>query len=116
MTGAVLIAIYLLALALFLGLDIVARVPPTLYAVVLAGLGALAGVALLAGLRLGAVPTGGTPVLAQLATALGAAAAVGGALAAGRSVGTMARKAVKPRPHSRPVAASPAPAVPAETS
>jgi NAD(P) transhydrogenase subunit alpha len=114
MTGALLIAIYLLALALFLGLDIVARVPPTLVAVVLAGLGALAGVSLLAGVRLAGDPAGGVPLLSYLATALGAAAAVGGALAAGRSLGTLARRSPRRAEDSLTASAPSAPAVSAE--
>ena len=52
MTGAVLGAIYLLALAVFLGLDIISKVPPTLYALVLAGLGMLSAVSLVGAFHL----------------------------------------------------------------
>jgi NAD(P) transhydrogenase subunit alpha len=46
MTGVVLVSIYLIVLASFLGLDLVTKVPPTLYGVVLAAVGVLAGTSL----------------------------------------------------------------------
>lgn len=41
MSTVLLFSLYFLALTLFLGLDLLGRVPPTLYALVLAGLGVL---------------------------------------------------------------------------
>jgi hypothetical protein len=45
-TPLLLFALYILALGAFLGLDIISRVPPTLYAVTLSGLGTLCAVVL----------------------------------------------------------------------
>lgn len=83
MTGALLIAVYLIALAGFLGLDIVARVPATLWGPTLAALGALAGVTLVGAVELLGTPAGGG-TLGWLAVGLGAAATSGGAVASWR--------------------------------
>jgi len=72
-----LVAVYLLALSAFLGLDILGKVPPTLYPAVLAGLGGLASVG-----AVGALKIEGTP--AVICAALGGLAAGAGLVAVGR--------------------------------
>jgi NAD(P) transhydrogenase subunit alpha len=98
MTGAVLVAIYLVALALFLGLDIISKVPQTLYAVVIAGLGALAGVSVVGGLHLVAAARAELPAsLGQVAVGVAATAGVAGAMAVGRLLGAFKKsKSVAP--------------------
>lgn len=82
MTPLLLASLYLLALTFFLGLDIVSKVPATMYALVLAALGGLAAVSLVAAIH-GAVSlaTASGGVLGLAATAL-AGACLGGALVA----------------------------------
>ena len=87
MTGALLVAIYVAALGCFLGLDILARVPATLHAAVLAALGALAGVGLIGAMALfGGSPlaAAGSPALRALGLILAGAAVGGGLLAASK--------------------------------
>ena len=94
MTAAVLVAIYLVALSCFLGLDIISKVPPTLYAVVLAGLGALAAVSLVGGFHLLATGSarGHAELLGRVALCLAAGAAVGGVVAIGRMLTAFDRR------------------------
>jgi NAD(P) transhydrogenase subunit alpha len=93
MTGAVLAAIYIVALSFFLGLDIIKKVPATLYGLVLAGLGALAAVSLVGSLSLLGPGVSGAPaVAARLGLGMAVAAAVGGTLALGRMMGAFAKK------------------------
>jgi NAD(P) transhydrogenase subunit alpha len=93
MTGAVLAAIYIIALAFFLGLDIINKVPATLYALVLAGLGALAAVSIVGALALLTPGALGAPAIAaRLGLGAAAAAGVGGTLALGRMMAAFAKK------------------------
>jgi hypothetical protein len=78
-TGVLLVSIYIVGLTLFLGLDIIAKVPPTLYALVLAGLGAVAAVSLVGGQKLGASAEDTTRWFVMGAAFLGAFAAAAGA-------------------------------------
>jgi NAD(P) transhydrogenase subunit alpha len=81
-TAVLLVSVYLFALACFLGLDVLGKVPPNLYAVVLAGVGALAGVTVVVGLSFEPAVAGAGPArLWQLGVGC-AAAAVGGGLVA----------------------------------
>jgi hypothetical protein len=95
MTAVVLVSCYFVALATFLGLDIISKVPATLYPLVLAALGTVAAVSVVGGVLVASratVPASG---------ALGAAAAAVGAAAAGAGLASLAR-VVKPhlrRPH-----------------
>lgn len=54
MTAAAIVALYLIGLAAFLGLDILGKVPPVMFAFIVAGLGALSalGFSLPLGLQL----------------------------------------------------------------
>ncbi len=84
MTAVLLIAIYCVGLTAFLGLDIIGRVPATLYAPVLAGLGALSAVALVGALEIAARPDANA--FATASAALVGVAAGGGLMALGRLV------------------------------
>jgi NAD(P) transhydrogenase subunit alpha len=90
-TAVLLITVYLIALTTFLGLDIVSRVPPTLYALVLAGLGALTAVSVVGAFHVGALP-GGDPLAAGTA-ALAGMSAGGGLVVVGRLLRASGRKA-----------------------
>jgi H+-translocating NAD(P) transhydrogenase subunit alpha len=84
-TGALLIAVYILVLAIFVGLELINKVPPTLHTPVLSGTTAACGLALIGALYCARSGNG------TLAGALGAAAiacaafnVVGGFLLTGR--------------------------------
>lgn len=79
MTAAGIAAVYLLALAWFLGLDILGKVPPTGFTRVTGALGALCAVAVVAGMHL-EIGEGGWHWTRGIGVAL-AAAAVGAAAA-----------------------------------
>ncbi len=86
MTGALLVSIYLIVLAGFLGLDMLAKVPQTLYGVVLAAIGTLSAVALVAALY---IEWNG---LAGAAVALASAGAVGGLVGLGQFLRVFRKK------------------------
>ena len=81
MTGAVLIGIYILALSVFVGFELINKVAPTLHTAVLAGASAITGIVLLAALY---VARGGNSeigsALGGAAVALAAFSVVGGLL------------------------------------
>jgi len=63
MTSGLLISLYLFTLAAFLGLDVVRKVPPTLYGALAAGMGAAAAIVLVLTLfAAGALAAGPLPV------------------------------------------------------
>jgi hypothetical protein len=77
--------VYLFALACFLGLDVLGKVPPNLYALVLAGVGSLTGVAAAVGLAVEPASFGvANARIANVAVGLAAAAAGGGLVAVAR--------------------------------
>jgi H+-translocating NAD(P) transhydrogenase subunit alpha len=79
MTGAVLIAVYLLALAWFLGMDVVRKVPPTLHRAMAASIGGAAGFAAAVAFAADAAGRGGAgATLVWIAVAVGAAGIVAG--------------------------------------
>jgi NAD(P) transhydrogenase subunit alpha len=87
MTGGLLISLYLFTLAAFLGLDVVRRVPPTLYAALAAGMGAVAALAVVLALpAAGASAPGVTASLTTVAVMLGTAGVVGGLVRLRRSL------------------------------
>jgi hypothetical protein len=93
MTGVLLVSLYFMALTAFLGLDILSKVPATMYALVLAALGALSAVALVGALYVGVIAAsaaGGT--LAMASAGLAAVAAGAGLTSLGRLVRAFARK------------------------
>jgi H+-translocating NAD(P) transhydrogenase subunit alpha len=85
MTGVLIVSLYFIALTAFLGLDIISKVPATMYALVLATLGTLAAV----------IIVGAVSVTAQsrspLGTGLGLVATGVAAVAAGAGLGAMGR-------------------------
>jgi len=81
MTGGLLISLYLFTLAAFLGLDVIRKVPPTLYGAVATVIGASAALAV--AIALAAASSGGRSAPALLGTAAvaaGTCGAVGGLL------------------------------------
>jgi hypothetical protein len=88
MTAVLLVSLYFLAVTTFLGLDILSKVPATLYALVLAALGTLSAVAVVGALYV-TVRAGTSPAangLGLAAAGLGAAAAGAGLTSLGRLV------------------------------
>ena len=79
MTGGLLVALYLFTLALFLGLDVIRKVPPTLYCALAIGMGAVAALAIAVALpAAGATSTVATAILSVSAVAIATAGVVGG--------------------------------------
>jgi NAD(P) transhydrogenase subunit alpha len=85
MTAVLLVSLYFLALTAFLGLDILSKVPATMYALVLAALGALSAVAVVGALYVIVQATSST------GSALGLASAGLGAVAAGAGLASIGR-------------------------
>ncbi len=97
MTGVLLVACYLFALAFFLGLDIISKVPPTLYALVLAALGGVAAVSVVGGFHLlGPRLPGEVGTLGRVAVGAAAVAAVGAPVAIGRLLGAFRKPGARP--------------------
>ena len=93
MTGVVLVSLYFIALTAFLGLDILSKVPATMYALVMAALGTLSAVALVGAFYTTARAASSTgSALGMAAAGLGAAAAGAGLASLGRLVRAYARK------------------------
>lgn len=93
MTGVLLVSLYFIALSAFLGLDILGKVPATMYPLVLTALGAISAVGLVGALFITSRSTSSTTNALGLAAAgLAAAAAGAGAVAIGRLVSGFARK------------------------
>lgn len=93
MTGVLLVSLYFIALTAFLGLDILSKVPATMYALVLAALGTLSAVGVVGALYVtvrAASSTGSTLALASVG--LSATAAGAGLASIGRLVRAYARK------------------------
>ena len=87
MTGGLLIALYLFTLAAFLGLDVISKVPPTLYGALATGMGAAAALSVtLALAAAGANPKGPMGMLALFAVVIGTAAVIGGMLRTRRAL------------------------------
>lgn len=85
MTGVLIVSLYFIALTAFLGLDIISKVPATMYALVLATLGTLTAVIVVGAAQVTALAT------SALGSGLGLAAAGVGAAAAGAGLGAMGR-------------------------
>jgi NAD(P) transhydrogenase subunit alpha len=93
MTGALLIGIYILALSIFVGFELIHKVAPTLHTAVLGGSSALTGIVLLGALyaaRGGASELGN--VLGAAAVALAAFTLVGGLVFTQRLLGGAKRQ------------------------
>jgi NAD(P) transhydrogenase subunit alpha len=87
MTAVFLVSLYFIALTTFLGLDILSKVPATMYALVVAALGALSAVAVVGALYVT------VRAASSAANGLGLAAAGLGAVAAGAGLTSMGRLA-----------------------
>ena len=93
MTGGLLISLYLFTLAAFLGLDVIRKVPPTLYGALAAVIGALA--ALSVAIAVVAATAGGKQapaILATAAVAAGTCGVVGGLVRGKRMLRTLGGK------------------------
>jgi NAD(P) transhydrogenase subunit alpha len=81
MTGGLLISLYLFTLAAFLGMDVIRKVPPTLYGALAAAVGAAAALAVVVALpSAGASRPGVAAALTTVAVMIGSAGVVGGLL------------------------------------
>jgi proton-translocating NAD(P)+ transhydrogenase subunit alpha len=85
MTAVLLVSLYFIALTAFLGLDILSKVPATLYALALATLGTLSAVAFIGALYVT------VRAASPAASGLGLAAAGLGAVAAGAGLTSIGR-------------------------
>ncbi|MGD0838548.1 MAG: proton-translocating transhydrogenase family protein [Polyangia bacterium] len=85
MSGSPLILLYLFTLAVFLGLDLIRKVPPTLHGALAAGMGASAAVLVVAALlAAGRSSRGALGALTTVAVMVTAAGAVAGLIRLGR--------------------------------
>ncbi|HXU80863.1 MAG TPA: proton-translocating transhydrogenase family protein [Polyangia bacterium] len=93
MTAVLLVSLYFVALTAFLGLDILSKVPATMYALALAALGTLSAVGVVGALYVTVRATSST------GSSLGIAAAGLGAAAAGAGLASIGRllRAFAPR-------------------
>jgi NAD(P) transhydrogenase subunit alpha len=79
MTGGLLISLYLFTLAAFLGLDVIRKVPPTLYAALATVIGAAAALAVAVALAAASSSGRSAPaLLGTVAVAVGTCGVVGG--------------------------------------
>jgi hypothetical protein len=85
MTPVLLVSCYFIALAAFLGLDILSKVPASLYALVLAALGVVVGVVMVGGWLVA------TSASLSSSAGLGAASIAVGAAGAGAGLGAAFR-------------------------
>ena len=93
MTGVLLVSLYFIALTAFLGLDILAKVPATMYALALAALGTLSAVSLVGALYVIAQTTEPASGGLGMVAIFGSAVAAGAGLASiGRLLRAFARK------------------------
>jgi NAD(P) transhydrogenase subunit alpha len=87
MTGVLLVSLYFIALTAFLGLDILGKVPASMYALVLAALGTLSAVVMVGAVYVPARATSSP----SLGSSLGYAAVGVGAMAAGAGLTGLGR-------------------------
>ncbi len=71
MEGSILIGIYVFVLAIFLGFELISKVPPTLHTPLMSGANAISGITLV-----GAIVAAGLDVDVRLTTAIGLAAVI----------------------------------------
>jgi NAD(P) transhydrogenase subunit alpha len=71
MEGSILIGIYIFVLAIFLGFELISKVPPTLHTPLMSGANAISGITLV-----GAIVAAGRDVDVRLTTAIGLAAVI----------------------------------------
>ncbi len=93
MDQEVLLAIYVFLLAIFLGVELIGRVPSTLHTPLMSGTNAIHGIVLLGGMIiLGQADTWWLQVMGFLAVVLGAANAFGGFVVTDRMLEMFKRK------------------------
>ena len=93
MTGVLLVSLYFIALTAFLGLDILSKVPATMYALAVAALGTVSAVAIVAALYVPVRdPAPGSEQLSLVAAGLAAVVAGAGLASLGRLLRAFARK------------------------
>jgi H+-translocating NAD(P) transhydrogenase subunit alpha len=93
MTGELIITLYLFTLAAFLGLDVIRKVPPTLYGALATGMGATAALAVAVALPAAdASSRGVTAVLTVSAVAIATTGVIGGLLRTRRALHDGAEK------------------------
>ena len=93
MTGALLISIYVLVLASFLGLELISKVPPTLHTPLMSGSNAISGITIVGALM--SATTGhqlGANILGAVAIATAMINVVGGYLVTDRMLRMFGRK------------------------
>lgn len=71
MEGSIFIGIYIFVLAIFLGFELISKVPPTLHTPLMSGANAISGITLV-----GAIVAAGLDVDVRLTTAIGLAAVI----------------------------------------
>jgi H+-translocating NAD(P) transhydrogenase subunit alpha len=87
MTGAFLVALYLFTLAVFLGLDVIRKVPPTLHGTLAIGMAAVAALVVAVALSAASASTSRmTQFCSYVAVVVATAGVVAGLLRAHRSV------------------------------
>ena len=96
MMGALLIGIYVFVLAIFVGFEIITKIPPTLHTPLMSGANAISGITLVGALA--AATTGNVTVsniLGLLAIIFATINVVGGFLVTNRMLGMFGRKKAK---------------------
>jgi proton-translocating NAD(P)+ transhydrogenase subunit alpha len=71
MEGSILIGIYIFVLAIFAGVELISKVPPTLHTPLMSGANAISGIALV-----GAMVSAGLDLNVKITTAIGLAAVI----------------------------------------
>jgi len=71
MEGSILIGIYIFVLAIFVGVELISKVPPTLHTPLMSGANAISGIALV-----GAMVSAGLDLNVKITTAIGLAAVI----------------------------------------
>ncbi|RMG17282.1 MAG: NAD(P) transhydrogenase subunit alpha [Deltaproteobacteria bacterium] len=93
MTGALIVSIYVLVLAGFVGFEVINKVPPTLHTPLMSGANAISGITLVGSIS---AATTGAPTVANILGACAVAAAtinvVGGYLVTDRMLGMFGTK------------------------
>jgi len=93
MMGPVLIGIYVFVLAIFVGFEIISKVPPTLHTPLMSGANAISGITLVGALQ---AATTGNPTVANIlgcaAIALATVNVIGGFLVTDRMLSMFAKK------------------------
>lgn len=91
--GALLVGLYVFVLAIFVGVEIIAKIPPTLHTPLMSGANAISGITLvgsMASATTGYVTT--ASILGSIAIVLATVNVVGGFLVTNRMLGMFSRK------------------------